>query len=292
MARARQAKTLANPNRNLVVRVMPDLDLDSYDWIVVNSSAGKDSQAMLSWLVSRCDAEGVARSKIVVAHADLGRVEWAGTRNLARRQAEALGLRLEVEKRPQGDLLEHVESMRFWPRSVTRYCTSDHKRGQISKILTRLAAEARAISNRPAKILQCMGIRAQESPGRSRRVPLFTERRASGKGVAKHVDMYYPIFDWTVGAVWEEVERSGLPHHHAYDLGMGRLSCVFCVFAPKSMLLIAGKHNRELLDDYVAVEERIGHTFRKDFRIAEVRDALDRGEGAVAGGEDIACWNM
>ena len=272
---------------------MPVVDLTTYDWIVVNTSAGKDSQAMLSHMVARCDALEIPRSRIVALHCDLGRVEWQGTTELAQKQAEMMGVRFEVESRPQGDLLEHVEAQGMWPSSLCRYCTSDHKRGQALKVLTRLAREFRDSDKRVVNILQCLGIRAEESPARSKAVPLSKEKRATGKGTIKNVDMYYPIFDWTVDQVWAEIARSGLPHHFAYDLGMTRLSCVFCVFAPKAMLMIAGTHNRELLEEYVAVEARIGHTFRDGFKIADVKDALDRGETAgVIADEDVKCWDM
>jgi predicted phosphoadenosine phosphosulfate sulfurtransferase len=38
-------------------------DLTSYDWLVINSSAGKDSQAMLDFVVSLADEQGVARAR-------------------------------------------------------------------------------------------------------------------------------------------------------------------------------------------------------------------------------------
>jgi 3'-phosphoadenosine 5'-phosphosulfate sulfotransferase (PAPS reductase)/FAD synthetase len=79
-------------------------DLASYDWIVVASSGGKDSQAMLDLVAERAAAAGVAH-RVVVVHADLGRVEWAGTRELAERQAAHYAVRFEVVRRPQGDLL-------------------------------------------------------------------------------------------------------------------------------------------------------------------------------------------
>src|SRR4051794_6869526 len=66
--------------------------LSGYQWIVVNSSAGKDSQAMLDYVVEQCDRLHVPRCRIVVAHADLGRVEWPGTRELAEEQARHYGL--------------------------------------------------------------------------------------------------------------------------------------------------------------------------------------------------------
>jgi hypothetical protein len=69
-----------------------------------------------------------------------------------------------------------------------------------------------------------------------------------------------------------------VPWHRAYDLGMPRLSCCFCIFAPRSALLLAGKHNPELLDEYVRVEKEIGHSFRLELPLAEVQRALAEGE--------------
>ena len=76
------------------------------------------------------------------------------------------------------------------------------------------------------------------------------------------VDNWLPIHEWTEAQVWDLIRSKGLPYHYAYDLGMPRLSCVFCVLAPKEALLLGGYHNRALLAEYVAVEERIGHTFQ------------------------------
>jgi hypothetical protein len=59
---------------------------------------------------------------------------------------------------------------------------------------------------------------------------------------------------------------------------MPRLSCVFCIFAPREALLIGGQHNPELLADYVAVERRIGHTLRRDQTLIEIQTALAAGE--------------
>ncbi|MEU3497561.1 hypothetical protein ABZ747_29225 [Kitasatospora cineracea] len=61
-----------------------------YDWIVVASSGGKDSQAMLDEVVRSTDAAGVPRERIVVVHNDLDvtdsgeSIEWPGTMELAR----------------------------------------------------------------------------------------------------------------------------------------------------------------------------------------------------------------
>ena len=59
------------------------VELTRYDWIIINSSAGKDSQAMLDFVVEQAKLQGVELSHLVVVHCDLGRVEWKGTKELA-----------------------------------------------------------------------------------------------------------------------------------------------------------------------------------------------------------------
>lgn len=257
-------------------------NLTDFDVILVNSSAGKDSQAMLDYVVELADAEGI-RDRIVVVHADLGRVEWDGTRALAEAQAAHYGVRFEVVSRAQGDLLDQIEARGMWPSSTARYCTSDHKRGQVARLMTALAKEHRdGGATAPVRILSAMGLRAQESPARAKRPYLAVNARATNS--RREVTDWHPILNWTTDEVWARIKASGVPHHPAYDLGMPRLSCCFCIFAPKAALMKAGQANRALLDEYVAVEERIGHQFRgkpgskSGLALREIRDALDAGE--------------
>jgi 3'-phosphoadenosine 5'-phosphosulfate sulfotransferase (PAPS reductase)/FAD synthetase len=247
-------------------------DLAAFDVILVNSSAGKDSQAMLTYLVGLADAAGVDRSRIVVVHADLGRVEWEGTRELAERQAAAYGLRFETVRRNQ-DLLDQIEARGMFPSAAARYCTSDQKTAQVLKLMTRLAAEHREAQGdveapHPIRILNCLGMRAQESPARAKKTPYGPDKQASnGRRV---VTRWLPIFDWTVEKVWDTIRESGLPYHPAYDAGMPRLSCVLCVLAGRKELVVAARLNPGLTRQYVAVEARIGHKFKADLSIAEI----------------------
>lgn len=261
------------------------MDLNSYDKILINSSAGKDSLAMLHHIAMMADEQNVDRSKLVVVHADLGRAEWQGTRELAEDQAKLYGLEFRAVSRSQ-DLLDQIETRGMWPSNKARYCTSDHKRDQIAKIFTQIAKEANLC--RPIKILNAMGIRAQESHARAKKLAFESNARATGKGQRKIVDNWLPILDWSEDKVWATIKDNDLPYHHAYDLGMPRLSCVFCVFAPKAALVIAGKANPALLDTYVEMEERMGHDFRQGFKIAEVREAIAQGESV----ETAASWTM
>ncbi len=157
--------------------------LERYDVLLANSSGGKDSAAMLAVLFERAKTLEV-EDRIVVVHADLGRMEWPGTRAVAESHADRYGLRFEVvtrtivdpltgERRRQ-DLLEHIQARGKFPDAARRYCTSDHKRAPIHKLLTRLVAEQHAAGRPyPIRVLNVMGLRADESPARARaaRVP-------------------------------------------------------------------------------------------------------------------------
>lgn len=267
------------------------VDLRAYDVILVNSSAGKDSQAMLTHVVGLADAAGV-RDRLVVVHCDLGRVEWKGTRELAEEQARHYGIRFEIVSRPQGDLLDQIEKRGMFPSSTARYCTSDHKRGQVATLLTKLATEHRAKGGERVRILNCLGLRADESPARAKKVAFETDKRATNG--RRLVDVWLPIHHWTVDRVWQVIRASGVKYHYAYDLGMPRLSCCFCIFAPDAALMLAGKHNAELLTEYVRVENKIGHAFRmsgkQQVHLRVIKERLDAGEEPNAAG--LQSWCM
>lgn len=265
----------------------------NYDVILVNSSAGKDSQAMLDFVVEQADAHGV-RDRLVVVHADLGRVEWPGTLELAREHAAHYALRFEVVKREgRGDLLAEIRRRGKWPSSTERYCTSYYKRDQVAKLVTRLAREVRArfrnggLDHQTPKILNCLGFRAEESPRRKKLPPFQGNRRLTTR--TKKVDDWLPIHDWTLKQVWARIRGAGTRHHPAYDLGMTRLSCRFCIFAPRSQLIVSAKANPELFAEYVEVERQIGHKFRMELSLVELDEAIKAGEQPAC---DDGNWNM
>ncbi len=260
---------------SLLPALSATVDLTRYDVILVNTSAGKDSQAMLEALVRLAREQGVA-DRVQAVHCDLGRVEWAGTRELAEEQCKAWGVPLTVVSREQGDLLTHVEAHGKWPSSAARFCTSDHKRAQVYKLLTKLSAAFRTKGGEGhIRILNCLGLRAQESHARAKKVPFEHDEKASNG--RRYVDTWFPIFGWSEEEVWASIKASGVPHHRAYDLGMGRLSCAFCVLASNDALLLAAHHNRALLDQYVAVEEKIGHSFKHKLPILQIRQQVEAG---------------
>jgi len=268
------------------VAPMTNPNLRSYDRILVNSSAGKDSQAMLDYLVELADAQGVSRDRFVVVHCDLGRVEWEGTAELAAEQAAHYGLRFEIVRRDLGDLLDQVESRHAtnvskgkdiapWPSSQARWCTSDQKTAQVLKLITRLTDEL-AHLGRQVRILNCLGIRAEESAARAKKAAWEKDPKAcNGK---RDVDRWLPIFAWTEEQVWDRIWASGVRWHDAYDKGMSRLSCAFCVLASKGDLIIAAQHNQGLAQEYLAVEVKVGKRFTNDLSMADIIAAANRAE--------------
>lgn len=267
-------------------------DLAGYDVVEGSTSGGKDSLAMLV-LLARLAREAGVLDRVVAVHADLGRVEWPGTADIARRQAEHLGIRFVIVSRPQGDLLDLARHYKHWPRPSSRWCTAMLKRGQILRALTALADDVRASrppsDRRPIRVLNCIGLRAEESPGRRRRPNLIRDTRASGKGGRKAVDIWLPVQHLTEAEVWAECRASGAPMHPAYAAGLPRASCVLCIYAPRAALVLAGRANPDVLAEYVAVERKIGHDFKHHLPIAQI--AADVAAGVVPDGP-IESWCM
>lgn len=261
--------------------------LGRYDWIVVNSSGGKDSQTALRRTAMDCKAQGVRLERLVVVHCDLGSMEWDGTKELAETQAKHYGLRFEVVKRVKCDLLEEVEDRRAkldakgkfdepaWPSSTTRYCTSYYKRDQVKTLWTKLAGETRKVQGRKyrVRILNVMGMRGAESCARSKLKP-FGLNEAS---TVRVVHNYLPIFGLSEQEVWADIRKSGVPHHKVYDDGMNRLSCCFCIFAPRNALIKAGHLNTPLLRRYAETEKKVRSTFRKELALVDVLKDVEAG---------------
>src|ERR1017187_9513440 len=56
----------------------PAVVLTDYDVILINTSAGKDSQTLMREIFDQATAAGVT-DRLVAVHCDLGRIEWSGT---------------------------------------------------------------------------------------------------------------------------------------------------------------------------------------------------------------------
>jgi 3'-phosphoadenosine 5'-phosphosulfate sulfotransferase (PAPS reductase)/FAD synthetase len=202
-------------------------------------------------------------------------MEWNGTLELVKTQADHYGLRVEVSKyrdkhAQEKDLLVYVRLRRKWPDAKNRFCTSEFKRGPGGRVVVKLFRES------AGPVLNVYGFRADESSARAKKKVFVRNSRFSCR--QREVWDWLPIHDWSSGDVWESIRESRVPHHPAYDLGMSRLSCRFCIFAPRDSLLLSGRANPELLDEYCELETEIGHAFQNGRSINSIRDAIRAGE--------------
>lgn len=265
-------------------------DLASYDLILVNTSAGKDSQATMDVVAEHAAATGVS-DRVVAVHADLGpRIEWPGTTELAAEHAAHYGFPFEVVRnRVWGDLLDRIEARGKWPDKKNRYCTSEFKTAQVRILMTALVRLRRAAwglspngtAGRVVRILDVLGMRAEESDDRARRLPFRHDAAASN--TKRHVDEWLPIHTWTVDEVWARNEAAGTRHHWAYDRGMSRLSCRFCILASRADLVVSARENPEVAAEYAAAEARMGHRFQARVSMADIIEAADRVPQPTAG---------
>ena len=218
--------------------------------VAINTSGGKDSQAM-TILLSRI----VPRDQIVAVHAPLGEVEWPGTIEHIEATLPT-GVPLIFAPVASGKtLLERVEERGLWPSNSARWCTSDYKAGPIQRELRRyLKANPRF----GGRLVNAMGMRAEESPARARKAPWRRNDRMSVAG--REVFDWLPVFDLSTEDVFRVIRHAGQAPHRAYAAGMSRLSCSFCILASRADLRRAAELRPGLYAKYAQLERRIAHT--------------------------------
>ena len=240
----------------------PDVDelIEAGAIFYVSHSGGKDSQAMYAVLRQR-----IPPAQMVVIHADLGRVEWTGVKE----HIEAnIDHPLHVVRANKGllDMVRHrfqtKPNVPSWPSSATRQCTSDLKRNPIQKFI-RNDMKAR----RATLAVNCVGLRAEESPARSKRSEWATNRALSRAGRT--------VWDWnvvhalTTAEVFATIRAAGQSPFWAYQTGNERLSCVFCIMGSANDLANGRKHRPELYAEYIQIEEETGWTLFADASLAQ-----------------------
>lgn len=206
---------------------------------VINHSGGKDSQSMFIYLLGI-----VPREQLVVIHADLPGVDWEGTEEHVR--ATTTGLPV-ITVRARRTLLQMIEERGMFPSPKYRQCTSDLKRGPIEKAIRGLGVKL---------IVNCMGMRADESTARKKLEPL--KLNAGNSKAGREWYDWLPIHDWDESMVFATIAAFGQKPHWAYAAGMRRLSCCFCIMASKADLTTAARLNPTLYRTYVDLERRTG----------------------------------
>ena len=232
-----------------ILQVPPEIDqlIAEGALFVINHSAGKDSQAMFN-LVKAI----VPRRQLLVLHAVLPEVEWEGVVEHIKATIDDVPLIFAQSVKTFFDM---VDSRKMFPSPKNRQCTSDLKRGPCEREVRRYLAEHPEFEG---KIVNCMGMRAGESVGRSKLTPFKHDEKNSKAGRAWY--QWLPIHHLSTDQVFEVIAAAGQKPHWAYSKGMSRLSCCFCIMASDSDLKIAAEHNPALYQRYAKKEVELGFT--------------------------------
>lgn len=214
---------------------------------VINSSGGKDSQAMTIIMRSL-----VPLDQLVIVHSHLPEVEWDNS--LEHIQANAMGIPVVVCQAVK-TFIEMVEHRGMFPDASRRQCTSDLKRGPIEKAIRGILKQ-RGLS----LVVNCMGMRSEESTSRAKLATFKLNERNSVAG-REWYDLL-PIHDLTTEEVFQVIREAGQEPFWIYAQGMTRKSCCFCIMANKSDLTIASHLRPELYARIVNLEKKLNHTLQ------------------------------
>lgn len=213
---------------------------------VLNHSGGKDSQAMYLRLAPLIPAR-----QLIVVHAILHEVDWPGIPEHIEETTTHPVYYVAAAK----SLLDMAEQRGMFPSPSYRQCTSDLKRTPIETFIRRFLQEHPEYRGR---VVSCLGFRAEESPARSKLQTLTKSERNSRAG--RTWFDWLPIHALSKPEVFAEIEQAGQQPHWAYQAGMSRLSCVFCIMASTQDLWTAAQLKPDLYRRYAALEQRLGFT--------------------------------
>lgn len=214
---------------------------------VVNHSGGKDSQAMMIKIVKL-----VPKDQILVIHADLPGADWPGTWDHVKATCKGYET---VQVVAVKTLFDMARKRGMWPSPKYRQCTSDLKRGPIEKAIRHHIKN----NDLSGLVVNAMGIRAEESYTRAKAAEFKFNKRNSKAG--REWYDWLPIKDWKTTEVFSEIKLHGQVPHWAYDAGMERLSCCFCIMASESDLRTAARLVPDIYAEFVKVEREINFSF-------------------------------
>jgi len=221
--------------------------------LVINFSGGKDSSAMLSYL---CEKYPYITKHVVFA--DTG-WEHNDAEEWSRSIVARFGLSLHVVRNPNKDFFSMVRRRGKFPSPTQRQCTSDLKRGPIQTWIRRNVADP--------VVINCMGIRAEESPARARKLKLSRDKTMTSS--RRTVWNWLPIHGWTEQQVREYLSAREIPLHPVYQY-LSRFSCQVCIYMTRRDLAAVKANNPVAFQRIADTETEIGFTMQPGRSISEI----------------------
>lgn len=235
---------------------------------VVNHSGGKDSTRMLGFV-----RENFPNSPAYAVMADTGfeHERPISAAEFARQRCAEFGLELSVVRNARRTYLEMVEQRGMFPSPQFRQCTSDLKRGPIEKFIRTLPQEV---------IVNCIGIRAEESHTRAKLRPLAPNTSLTTR--TRSVYNWFPIFRQSLADVlawhWKNAIRLHpvyVPEYHKDGTRGGylrRLSCRVCIFSTDADLRAIYVNDRRAFERVSKLEEKLGFTMRPGVSLVQIAE--------------------
>jgi 3'-phosphoadenosine 5'-phosphosulfate sulfotransferase (PAPS reductase)/FAD synthetase len=300
----------------------PLLLLSLYDIFVVAFSGGKDSVALVLWLLE----EGVPKEKIELHHHLIDGNEgdqffdWPCTHGYVQAFGNALGIRVYMSWRHGGfrkmitrknetitpvkwqgkhsSKIQQAGGTRGTPSTTMIYpqVSGDLSLRRCSPIL-KIDVMGTVLNNdvryKNKTILVLSGERGEESPSRAcyaKTEPDRSDLRNPKRNNTpfRHIDRHRPLRDWTEDQVWAIMERHRIQPHPAYELGFGRCSCAFCIFFSKNQAATARYVLPDQARQVAEYEELFGKTIKRRGSFNEWADAGEVYAGLKPDWVDVA----
>jgi 3'-phosphoadenosine 5'-phosphosulfate sulfotransferase (PAPS reductase)/FAD synthetase len=157
--------------------------------------------------------------------------------------AVKLGQPIETVRGPY-TFLELAKKKRVFPSTKSRFCTTELK-------VKPMAEYVHGLQDSGEEVVVALGIRADESPSRSRM------REWEPTSEAYDSPLWRPILRWTSEDVFECHRRHDMPPNPLYLRGQGRVGCWPCIMATKENLRAAFSDDPDLLGRLQEYEQEV-----------------------------------